>query len=95
MDYLESTINSTLQGESFFEIILYVCVFVVLLWRSSIMNCVSVDGYFLMKGSRQEYRDTCGMGSSTPQEGRRTDEEYYGQPELMLNKALKDDSHKR
>jgi hypothetical protein len=30
-----------------------------------------------------------GMGSSTPQEGGTTDEEYYGQPEQMLNKDLK------
>jgi hypothetical protein len=30
-----------------------------------------------------------GMGSSTPQEGGTTDEEYYGQPEPMPNKELK------
>ncbi len=66
MNCLGSTINSRLQGESFFEKNLYACVFVVLLWRSSIMNCISIDGYFLMKSSRQEYRDKCGMGNSTP-----------------------------
>jgi hypothetical protein len=28
------------------------------------------------------------MGSSTPQEGGTTDEEYYGQPQQMLNKVM-------
>jgi hypothetical protein len=28
------------------------------------------------------------MGSSTPQEGGMTDEEYYGQPQQMLNKVM-------
>ena len=31
----------------------------------------------------------CRMGSSTPQEGGTTDEEYYGQPLQMLNKDIK------
>jgi hypothetical protein len=29
------------------------------------------------------------MGSSSPQEGGTTDEDYYGQPQQMLNKDLK------
>ncbi len=36
-----------------------------------------------------------GMGSSTPQEGGTTDEEYYKQPEQMPNKDLKPTASKR
>jgi hypothetical protein len=36
-----------------------------------------------------------GMGSSTPQEGGTTDEEYYRQPEQMPNKDLKPTAKKR
>jgi hypothetical protein len=35
------------------------------------------------------------MGSSTPQEGGPTDEEYYKQPEQMPNKDLKMTAQKR
>ena len=36
-----------------------------------------------------------GMGSSTPQEGGTTDEEYYRQPEQMFNKDLKQTAKKK